>query len=94
MGASKSGGMRFRQLSDNEIAILKKAWERGKATRKHAKGDTVTYRYQGNFTIAFIKNGSYLLVGVAKWNPIDSENWEMAKDIALFRAIGNLAVGW
>ncbi len=85
---------KFRALSYNELAVLLKARRRGDTNIGTFEDIEILYRHQGNFTIAILKRYNRIKVGIAKRNPIDHQNDGAARELALYRAIGNKAGGW
>ena len=85
---------RFRYLDYDELAVLLKARGRGDTNIDTFEDIEIPYRHQGNFTIAILKRYNRIKVGIAKHNPIDPQNDGAARELALYRAIGNPAGGW
>jgi hypothetical protein len=75
------------ELELNEIEKAEtRAKKKGKKPVAITKTAKVAYIRQDNFTVAVVKSGNKLLVGVTKRNPCDTGNPFRAETIALTRA--------
>lgn len=79
----------FGPLQVHEKKFLIGQWERHNITDEAVANlgrDRVAYALQDNFTVALVKRGKGLHVGVAKRRPDEAVNHILAADIALVRA--------
>lgn len=79
----------FSPLQAHEKQFLVSQWERHNITDEAVRllsRDRVAYAIQNNFTVALVKRGKGLHVGVAKRRPDEANNEVLAADIALVRA--------
>lgn len=77
----------FRKMTDEELELARKPMQRGRAKIVASKVDKVAFATESNFTVAIVKRGKTLYVGVSKRNPTDKPDFGVAKNIALFRAV-------
>lgn len=73
--------------SSEEMGLITKARRRGSLAKVPANPKLITYQQSGNFTKCVIAGMDRLLFGVAKRNPEDRNNEQVAKSIAFYRAI-------
>lgn len=81
----------FLPLTEGEKATALAAMKRSRwaaaATEQYLKGKRVAYVQQDNYTVAIMRSGKFLYVGVAKRNPKDRLSEKIGANIALSRAI-------
>lgn len=79
----------WRPISGGEETIINRMRERGKVNGEFGRPRQVrvTFRRNGNFTLALVKAGHNLFIGEAKRNPKDPETPTVGHDVAFTRAL-------
>ena len=75
------------QYSETERKLISKAKSRGALNKIPENPKMVEYRQSGNFTKCVIAGKDRIMFGVAKRNPEDRANPQVANSIAFYRAI-------
>lgn len=85
---------KFRNLNQSESNFIEQLSERksAKGAGRFAESARIAVTHSGNTTVVAFLIGNTIYTGVAKRNPVDRNNPEIGKNVAIARAVRSKGV--